>query len=424
MAKLRIGLMGPWGGNLGDAATARAMIEQIQARFPDAELIGLTLYPSGAERITGIPCLPIQRPDNESEAVVNSWHFRLSARMTSHSNRLIRELGRWVRRLPMELSLISYSNEIVKKIDVLIITGGGQLEDEWGGAFSHPYSLLKFTALARWHKIVVYMPSVGAGPIESGLSKIFIKRVLANASYRSYRDLASKQLIDSIGFRRSDPVYPDLAWSLQLDQMTRKDNHVQTLPKVGIGPMTWYDPRIWPKKDQAIYQGYIDRLTGFVLRLLENGNQVSFIPGESEHDQMAIDDVLSALARNGIAAQDPRLTRATITNVEEYIAEMSTLDFFVGSRFHTIVFALALQKPAIALAYHQKMTVLMDEFSLSRYCLPIASFDVETTWALFNEMKDHAAEVRTSILKVLPLYRAALDRQYREILDAIQVRGQ
>ena len=45
---------------------------------------------------------------------------------------------------------------------------------------------------------------------------------------------------------------------------------------VGIGPMAYFDPRVWPENDSAIYMGYVRKLAEFVTWLIRHEYKVVF----------------------------------------------------------------------------------------------------------------------------------------------------
>jgi polysaccharide pyruvyl transferase WcaK-like protein len=414
----KFALIGPWGNNLGDMATIIATLDYIKEFSPGAEIVCFSLVPYVTEQAIGINCLPAQRPVTIDPDHDKNMFVRFASSMQRNPNSLIRELGRWVLRAPIEFQLIQYVDEHLRDVDALIINGGGQLEDEWGGPFSHPYTLLKFSFIARLHKKKVFILSVGAGPIRSRISKIFIKQTLGLANYCSYRDLFSKQLIESIGFHRDDPVYPDLAWKYKVGEFIPKPTKSVGL-KVGIGAMVWRNPQIWPTKDQSAYNDYISRLAEFCAWLLRNGHQISMIPGEPDHDLMAIADVKSTLAKMGIPDSEDKIITTPIHSVPELLNELSTLDAFVGSRFHNLLFSLMMNVPTLAIPYHKKLNGVLDDIGIGHYWMPIESFNLDMASSLFNDMMDNKPEILSKISKRLPEIKAALDEQFAKTLSTI-----
>ena len=106
----------------------------------------------------------------------------------------------------------------LKDFDILIVSGGGQLDDHcFGGRWGYPFTILLWGILAKLCDVQYFIVSVGAGPLDFWKSRLFIKYALPLAQYRSYRDEDAKRYIkEVVGFHENDPVYPDLANSLQI----------------------------------------------------------------------------------------------------------------------------------------------------------------------------------------------------------------
>ena len=98
-----------------------------------------------------------------------------------------RELG----HIRTELSHIIGGYRFLKDVDVLIISGGGQLQDIWGGPWGHPYAMLKWTLLARLRGAKPIFLSIGFSGLDARLSRFFTRKSLSLAAYRSYRDPGS-----------------------------------------------------------------------------------------------------------------------------------------------------------------------------------------------------------------------------------------
>lgn len=412
--------MGPWGGNLGDAAIQQAMIYHIGKYYPHAKLFGFSLDPDDTQRRHGIPAFPIQRPTfSDLQNSQNHFISWLSALMKNHPNQNIRRLERWVIRGLMESKLLKNAYKNTKNIDLFIISGGGQLDDYWGGPFSHPYALYKFVTFARLNKAKVIFISVGAGPIDHRVSKFFIKRALAQASYRSYRDIPSSQLIDSIGFHRNDPIYPDLAFSLPVSQYKDSNSSIGGRLKVGIGPMCWFDPRIWPEKSTTVYLQYLEKLAQFTIWLLNRQYMVSFIPGEVGNDNAAIDDLLSILVKKGYPFPCEQIIQRSIKTVDELMSELVTVDVFVGTRLHTLLLAALVNKPMLAISYHQKIDSLMMDTGEAQYCIQIDTFDVQTAIERFEDLLRNRLQIQNRLKESVDHYQLKLAEQYEYIFNAI-----
>lgn len=422
----KIGLIGPFGyGNLGDAAIQEAMIQHIQLCIPDAEIVGFSLNPEDTEARHGIKSYPISRMSwKETEKGNRSARGlgRLRQKFGSSSNPKLRNLERWIARVPIELGLWLNAYRNLEDIDALIVSGGGQLDDYWGGGgpWSHPYTLLKWGLLTKLRRGKFIFISVGAGPIDARLSQLFIKYALSVADYRSFRDQYSRNLIETIGFQNNDPVYPDLAHSLIVTQRCRIDRQPRKLPVVGIGPIGYFKRECWPEHDQAIYSEYLAKMTAFVSWLLEEQYGVVFLPGETHYDQLAIYDLQKALKNSGIRYRDEQLIETQISSLDDLLHQLSGIDFVVGSRFHTVLLAQLFEKPVLAISYQAKIDSLMADNGQAEYCLSIKNFEPDQLIHLFTSLVNNSQAITYQLSLRIRDYRNALEQQYERIFAEIR----
>ncbi len=228
-----IGIMGPFGfGNLGDAAIQQAMIQHLYAQFPQAEIIGFSLNPEDTEIRHGIKTYPVGKiasfgwaGRSQARNTFERIHLHMN-RLRSGSNQVITKFARLFLTIPLEVFSIIEASRWLKGMKVFIVSGGGQLDDYWGGAWHHPYLLFMWANLARLRGVKFIVVSVGKGSLDSNLSRWFVRQALRLADYRSYRDDETKALVRQIataqdGSLASDPVYPDLAYSLMVKPETK-----------------------------------------------------------------------------------------------------------------------------------------------------------------------------------------------------------
>ena len=412
----KIGIMGPFGfGNLGDAAIQEAMLQHVREYVPDAQIYGFSLNPEDTEKRHGIPSYPIGRMAKDGwqipGAETNSTFLeRLAGRFRTHSNSVVRKLGAFV----AEFAGLSRASRILKELDMFIVSGGGQLDDYWGGPFHHPYTLFVWSLLARRNKVPFYIVSVGAGPLNTRMSRLFDKWALSLATYRSYRDADSKRFINNVvGFNRNDPVYPDLAHSIKVNTQTAIPESDK--PIIGLGPMTYFDPRIWPESDSTIYDNYLNKLADFTTWLIDGGYKIVFFTGEAVHDRWTVDDLRQLLDARGIRPADGQIINEPIETVDQLLSQLAKTDLVIASRFHGVLLSLRLHKPVLALSYHKKINELMADTGQGAYCLSIADFQVEVMKERFKTLEANRMEARTQITQRINEYQAALNEQYATI---------
>jgi polysaccharide pyruvyl transferase WcaK-like protein len=424
-SRKRVGILGHVGTqNLGDEAIIASVIQNVRARYPDAEINCFAANPEDTESRHHIRAFPIRRQERNGKAS-STWQDSPSEglRAVDEIKARIKELP-LVYRLAMSIKLganavwqalreaaflmRSYGN--LKGTDILLIAGSQQLNDAYGGPWGFPYTLFKWTILAKLAGTKVAVLSVGAGPLDSPLSRFFCRRVLSWADYRSYRDDVARQLVQSMGVTGEHPVVPDLVYSLRV-QVARSTRGLR--PVVGINPVPFFDGRYWPVDDRQIYDDYVRKIAAFAEWLVEKGHQVVFFPTQLRADPPVIDDILPLLqgrVNSGIVQVSPALQ-----SVEDLLSQLSKMDFVVANRYHGILLSIALNKPVLGLAYHDKSKALLMHIGASEFALDTKDLDLNQLKERFTMLESRAEPVRKAIAESMGVLRAALSLQYDQV---------
>ena len=101
------------------------------------------------------------------------------------------------------------------------------------------------------------------------------------------------------------------------------------------------------------------------------------------------------------------------------ILQLATSDIVVSPRFHNIVLGLLLDKPVIALSYHEKFAALMESPDLVKYNLQIDHLDATTLMEKLRELEGDSEELTRHISRRVDEYRRSLDEQYRVIFNGL-----
>jgi len=426
----KIGLIGPFGaGNLGDAAIQTSMIANLQAKNPKLEVYGFSLEPNDTESRHGIKSYPINKAANsidyfwwrgtsKSSFASKLTDFWLEWQKNTH-NFLLRKVGSKIMTNILEVLAWFRSNRNLKQLDLdlLIVSGGGQLDDYWNGAWGHPFTLLRWCLSAKLNGTKFLIVSVGAAPIDQSLSKLFTRTTLTLADYRSYRDEDSKKYIERVvGFKKDDPFLADLAFSLPIKsyQKSSQDNRYQGI--VGIGPMSYCNPNsAWPEKNEAIYSGYLQKLADFAVWLSERDYALALFPGQTAHDKSAIEDFKALLQQKGV--KEELIIEQSILTIDNLMNQLVDLDFAIASRFHGVLLSLLLNKPTLALSYHPKIDALMEDTAQAAYCLQIDELEIDVMQAKFNSMIDNRQKIQEQLANRTQEYKSSLAKQYDYILQ-------
>jgi len=422
-----IALLTPYdGGNLGDAAIQDALIANLRALDANVQLYGITLNPVRTSARHHIPCFPlavISRPYYQpapAAAFAPSSSGQVRARAKPNFvQRIKRKLltitpFRQLRALLREVGHIARSYRFLRQVNVLAVAGGGQLDEEWGGAWGHPYALFKWTTLARLAGASVVVLSVGACQIEGRLTRLFLRRALSLATYRSYRDEGSKQLALAITPLAEGPVVPDIAFSLPVGQYKPVPSASAFPLRIAFSPISYGHPGLWPTPNAPHYERYITELAAFASFLLQSGASIVLFSSSSP------DELIFAELRKRLDSRLRQEDRARILTSEasshgELLALFQSVDYVVSSRLHALLLSFLVHKPAIAISYDRKVTCLMEEMGQAAYCFDIKSVTSDNLREAFSEIQTNRQHISSKLSLVQRGYNSAVRSQYQVV---------
>ena len=428
--------------NLGDEALFATVIQNTRLRIPDVQLVGFTISPEDTRERHGIPCFSIRRTpktshsQSETSAEDSAPAASASAPRAAGGNAKIKEALKAIPGLQPLISMLrSVASGIVsalaepkflfesyrrlKGAQLLLAAGGQQLNDGYGGPWGYPFTLFKWTVLAKLTGTKVALLSVGAGPIDAPLSKFFFRRTLNMVDYRSYRDAISGQLMASLGIKGEHPVFPDLVYSLRLPE-PKPYAGGSDLVVVGTNPVPFFGAHYWPTPDATRYQDYVHKFAKFAEWLTTSGRGVLFFPTQVRADAITINDIRTAM--NGSGNSPNLLVRRPIHNLEDLVSEISRADLIVANRYHAILISLMMNKPVLGIAYHEKSRALLEQAGQGEYVLKIDDFKTEDLVERFEHLQANAPDIKRRIAERMAPLRKALEEQYDVVFGLIGVK--
>jgi len=406
-----IGIWGHFHGrNLGDDMVVAVLISAIRQRRSAAQIIGVSMAPGDTSVRHAVQALPLNPGQDVSKPKSADTHEVGGKSRAPRGRR-----ARWLWR-ELQFSIRSYA--ALRSIDQLVVAGSQQLLDVWG-PWAHPYTVFRWTLLARLAGAEMALPSVGAGPITTRLSSFLIRRTVGWATFVSVRDEDSARELRAIGVRRELAVCPDMGWAY-----ARSNPHVDPpegeTAVVGLSVMPYEDPRYWPNSDRSRYSAYMTKMVTFVANLLQNGDRVVLFSSQTRADRLVADDLRRDLGDRGLA-DHPGLEWAVdrIETVEQLLETVSRCDYVVAARFHSVLLPLSLGIPTIGLAYQPKTFELLAQVGRSAHGFDIESFEVgELEAALETLRAEDGAGERAELLGHVGRFREAVEEQFDLLFPA------
>ena len=174
--------------------------------------------------------------------------------------------------------------------------------------------------------------------------------------------------------------------------------------------MTYWGWRNDARRGASIYQAYLEKLTMFVLWLLDRGHAVRVLMGD-DADERAVNDLLAKLGTTRAAPPEDRLRFDPISSLHDLMRQIAETDTVVATRFHNVVCALKLGKPTVSLVYADNNDVLMAEMGLCGFCRHVERFDLDRLIEQVSQLIAHRERYEPRIRKANLVCRQRLDRQ-------------
>ena len=396
---MKIGLFGLFGcGNSGNDASLDSMLIFLRRFCPVDSITCICPNPGAVAHDHGVPS--VESSPAGFATSISRWMDDLL----------------W--HLPRRVMGVWYAFRSARTVDILIVPGTGFLDDFQDNPFGWPFMAFKWCLAAWIWRRKIFLVSIGAGPIRHPLSRFFLVSVARMASYRSYRDKNSWQFMQSLGLDVSgDRVYPDIVFSLPsgLERYPANDPRV-----VGVGVMSYFG---WLKANangEGIYQTYLQKLEAFIVWLLNQGYYIRLLTGDVGA-WPAVEDLRKRIASSDAIVHSglERVTAVRTSDLRGLMDEINETSAVVVTRYHNLVSALKLGRPAISIEYSQKNRALMDEMGLGDFCQHIEDLDLDLLKQQFQRMFDDRAAIRSQILGVNADFRKRLTVQEDILADSL-----
>ena len=328
---MRIGIVGNYGNdNNGDEAILLSLIKQVTSTF-SIESNQITVFSNNPKQTAtryGVESFPL-------------YYKKGNAAKTFFA---------------------TYQNNkrIVRTFDLLIIGGGGILMD----LYKREAPLYgSYAMMAKNSNVPYVIYGCGAGPLNTGLGKWFIRYMCKHAESVSVRDPESAQLLQTVGVTKPVDVIGDPAFSLRKEHVEKS----QAPSQIGVTAVPYYNADYWPEGNPAIYQDYVDGMAKNLDELAEQFNvQINFFATKFPQDANVTKD---------IQAQMKHADKTTVLDenlLPERILEMTEKqDIVIGTRLHSLILATCTETPVMAISYHHKVNDFMKLAELDRYAFPI-----------------------------------------------------
>jgi colanic acid/amylovoran biosynthesis protein len=313
-----------------------------------------------------------------------------------------------------------------KTMDLMIVKGGGFLHTykRISDLYYLYYSLYNLLLAKQLGKKIIIMPN-SFGPFMGKIEKNIVKKVLNKCDLIYARESISKKYLSNI-MNKKVILSADLGFYIQnyKDYKVKKlDNKLDNInglsQKVAITMRPYRFPESNNGKEK--YKLYIEEMFKVVEGLINRKYHPIFIahtlgPSTHEDDRIAIKEVIELLKNNGISKNTYSYINEFDMNCFDITKLYSQMEYIIGTRFHSVIFAMTSLVPAIAISYSgHKTSGIMSDMDLSEYVVNIANINSADVLNKFDELVINQSYVKYKIKKYLQICKINKEDLINEI---------
>ena len=324
----------------------------------------------------------------------------------------------------------------IRECDVFLLGGGGLFQDE-----TSVFNIIRWAQILVLGKkyskhTILYANSIG--PLKYKFSRLICKKVLNKMDFIILRDSKSYGLIQKLGINVPTEVTVDPVFSYPVNKGIKEEN-IYKLPSkyVAISIRHWYDsvPVLPAKVSNKLcihtkkYNHYISvirEITTYINKELKM--PVVFISFMPERDKAVAEKVLHTefLNSNNYIIED------SSKNVlpTDFLRIIDKAEFLVGMRLHSLIYAVDMQTPFIAIDYSDKVNGLIKDLEMTEYSIPVEElsldifkrkyqFLVENRKAIASKLIAQSAEMRMREKKNKQLILQVLEGEQRHVFEKL-----
>ncbi len=416
--------------NAGDHAILIETLRVLEQAFPGAQ-IGLS-FNDVASAQAALPGQPIYQAPL-------GWFLRLNSR------RGYDLLPRWQRLLLLAAVLLAALAcrlglplpcpprargplrllRAYAEADLVLACGGGYIYAP--GPHEGIAGVFNLTLLGCLLAVLIGRPLVllpqSIGPLHDEPQRRAVRLVLRHARLTIVRERQSLRLLEQLGCAGRALLAPDMAFGMAAapeDEAARL--LARWLPRdpapaflVGLTALNW-SGQSYSFDRQAQYEA---ALLGYIDAVAAQGGAVVLFPQCTGPSDAEDDRLVSARLRD--RARNPR----RVVLVDEPLppallqAAYARMDYFIGTRMHSVILALNAGVPALAIGYLHKTSGMLEALGLEARCLDIATISAEQLTDAFVALRGRPeqpavapflARARRFKDALRPLLRAAQER--------------
>lgn len=360
----KIGIFGSYGGaSTGDEAILKGLLRLLENSYE--KKFNVVIYTANA-KVTRDAIKESIESNIEFREFKNNERYTIFDRIVYLS---LRKIGKYLPTISIVVENTYrkvFRKPLIKQnifsdIDVLIFGGGNIIMDlyyKWPQIMDSVIKQFEKENIQRRKNI--YFLGVGAGPVNSLFTKKLIKKI-CQTFYVSTRDIESKTMLEYISNNEINEGN-DLAIGLSgIYKNKIKSN-------IAVSVVPYHADYYWPNADISKYNYYKENLAKILDKVIdETGKKIEFFATNYPNDIRVAKDI-SNLMKN----KESVLMNNNKMNVDELLRFLSSKEFLIGTRLHSLILASNVSTNFFAINYQPKVNNFLNRIEMSENYLDIS----------------------------------------------------
>lgn len=284
----------------------------------------------------------------------------------------------------------------LKNSDIIIVCGGGFLGGKKFDSLEHLYQIYINTKFNK----PVYLMGTSIEPIKNKVIKYYTEKVLKKLDYIYARETITEKYLSEFMPKEKYTLIPDMAFMLEqkeiefpfLDKIKENSNML-----IGITVRNWSFPNV--VDEEKARENYIKQMKQFIEYYIKNENATFlFIPQVIVSYASDTDIAIEIKNRIKEELQSKFIIRNDDWSPLEIKTLIGKLDYFVGTRMHSNIFATSMYVPTLAIAYEKKTNGIMETVGQKKYVEEIDTIDSESMKNKFNEIIKNKIQIKEELI--------------------------
>ena len=388
--------------NKGAEAMLKTIQLQIRQRNPDAEIYAI--------------CHPQEREIAKRQGIhpITDQTPPLQKKIKTFTGKVKNKLGQMAGNAPIPYADFSPMEEIIqlKNLTMAVDVSGFAYGDKRG--YLQPLETQKVIDYCK--KLgakYIFMPQAWGSFKEAQVAVNCKKMIESGDAYFTRDEVSRKFVADLLGQPVEQvPLLPDIAFHFPIPEIDgavilKKHGYTSNSnrEKVCLSPnMRIYERMDGTGTSNAYVTTFID-----IIYYLRDSYDIVLIPNEIMPDPSAgrDDQFLCKLIFEALDRKEHVTCISGYYSAEEIKSVIRECDFVIASRFHSLVFALSLGIPSMAISWSHKYRELFRLFALDEFVLEDKGILIGQITNTFEKLVKERGEVTNKINTVLPQLKAA-----------------